>query len=59
MRLINFQVSAGIAAVTVRATENHVLFGLMHRLDAAMTFEATDALRIGQRLGLVDLISRR
>src|SRR6266576_98323 len=59
MSLLGFEMTRRIAAVTVRATENHILFGFMHRLDALMTFQAANAFRISLGLGLIDPVSRR
>jgi hypothetical protein len=59
MSLLDPEMSRWVASVTVRTTENHVLFGLVHRLDTVMAFEAANAFRISLRLGLIDSISRR
>jgi hypothetical protein len=45
--------------VTIGAAEYNVLLGLVHRLDAVMALQATDAFRVGLRLGLIDPITRR
>src|ERR1700730_7260806 len=49
----------GISAVTIGAAEHDVLFRFVHRFDALMTLQTTDAFRAGLSLGLIDPIARR
>ena len=58
VRLALRETGRGVAAVTIRAAEDHVR-RRVHRLAARVTFETAPALAVGVRLGLVNPVSFR
>src|SRR5260370_9976197 len=59
MRLLLFQMPRRVSAMTIGATEHDILFRFVHRLDALVTFQTTNAFSVRFRLGLIDPVSRR
>src|SRR5262245_49670921 len=58
MSLFHFQTARRIAAVTIDATEDDMR-GLVHRLDAFVTLEATGALSVCLGLSLINPVAFR